>query len=397
MSTKFTLAEAKERLDRLDMLIGDPPSEDPQPIFLRCDMQEERMDDLQRIHNGHLLDLDERFGRQRAEETAAQACLTDRVTALEGEMALLKRALLSQRAPDEIQASKVRVPEPKPFQGVRDAKELGNFIWDVEQYLRATHIPLEEQVSLVSMYLAGDAKLWWRTKVMDDQCMGRQSAATWEAMKAELREQFLPSNTSWSARARLRRLWQTGTVREYVKEFSSLMLDIRDMSEEDRLFNFIAGLQTWAQVELRRQGVKDLPTAVAVAEGLVDLRDSASTSGADKGVGGTRQKPTEGRKPRPDRGAEQVAGQDPNLAGPMQCFVCKGPHRARDCPRKQKPLGTISTLEVAEDDVDDPVLAQLSSLRVVGGTTAGGSAKAKSTRTSTSSIGGECHDPGDNA
>ncbi|KAK4382000.1 RNA-directed DNA polymerase [Sesamum angolense] len=44
------------------------------------------------------------------------------------------------------------------------------------------------------------------------------------------------------------------------------------MSEEDKVFNFRSGLQTWAQTELRRQGVKDLPSAIAASNRLVDFR-----------------------------------------------------------------------------------------------------------------------------
>ena len=40
----------------------------------------------------------------------------------------------------------------------------------------------------------------------------------------------------------LKRLKQTGTVRDYVKDFSSLMLDIKNMSDDDKLFNFMFGL-----------------------------------------------------------------------------------------------------------------------------------------------------------
>ncbi|KAL0353967.1 UNVERIFIED_CONTAM: hypothetical protein Sangu_0978000 [Sesamum angustifolium] len=71
-------------------------------------------------------------------------------------------------------------------------------------------------------------------------------------MLKELNDQFLPCNTSWVARESLRNLRHTGTVREVVKEFNSLMLDVRDMSEEDKLFNFIIGLKPRAQTELRR-------------------------------------------------------------------------------------------------------------------------------------------------
>ncbi|KAK4381996.1 hypothetical protein Sango_2914700 [Sesamum angolense] len=54
-----------------------------------------------------------------------------------------------------------------------------------------------------------------------------------------------------------------GIVRDYVKKFNSLMLDLWDMSEEDKLLNFLSGLQAWAQTELRRQGVKDLSSVNA--------------------------------------------------------------------------------------------------------------------------------------
>lgn len=60
-----------------------------------------------------------------------------------------------------------------------------------------------------------------------------------------------------------------------------MLLDIKDMSDEDKLFNFLSGLQPWAQIEVRRQGAKDLPSAIATAEALVDLR-LASASEADK-------------------------------------------------------------------------------------------------------------------
>ena len=83
---------------------------------------------------------------------------------------------------------------------------------------------------LSSMYLTGDAKLWWRTRSEDDV---RPKIQTWEMLKRELKEQFLLGNTSWVARESLKRLRQTGSVRDYVKEFSSLMLDIKNISEED--------------------------------------------------------------------------------------------------------------------------------------------------------------------
>lgn len=44
------------------------------------------------------------------------------------------------------------------------------------------------------------------------------------------------------------------------------------MFEVDKLFSFMHHLLGWAQVELRRQGVKDLLATMATAEGLVDYK-----------------------------------------------------------------------------------------------------------------------------
>ena len=108
----------------------------------------------------------------------------------------------------------------------------------MEQYFIAARIPVGEQVAITTMYLIGDAKLWWRTRTSEDVATGRPKIDSWKILKKELNDQFLPTNTTWMAMESLKKLKQTGSVRDYVKEFSSLILDIKDMSEVDKLFNF---------------------------------------------------------------------------------------------------------------------------------------------------------------
>ena len=62
-------------------------------------------------------------------------------------------------------------------------------------------------------------------------------------MKREIKTQFFPKNVAYLALRKLRKLKQMGIVPEYVKKFSCLMLDIKDMSEEDKLFYFLEGLK----------------------------------------------------------------------------------------------------------------------------------------------------------
>ena len=47
---------------------------------------------------------------------------------------------------------------------------------------------------------------------------------------------------AWMAWESLKRLKQIGTIKDYVKEFSSLILNIKDMLEVDKLFEFIPEL-----------------------------------------------------------------------------------------------------------------------------------------------------------
>ena len=97
----------------------------------------------------------------------------------------------------------------------------------MEHFFKATHVMNEEKVSISSMYLLGDAKLWWRTKLEGDAESESHRITTYETLKREPKEQFLPTNAAWLAQESLRRLKHTGTVREYVKAFSCLMLDIK--------------------------------------------------------------------------------------------------------------------------------------------------------------------------
>ncbi|TYK18539.1 uncharacterized protein E5676_scaffold119G00390 [Cucumis melo var. makuwa] len=87
----------------------------------------------------------------------------------------------------EIPITKVKVPKPKLFYGVRDAKVSENFIFDLEQYFKARNtVTKEAKVTLAMMHLCEDVKLWCRSRYMDIQ-EGRCTIDTWNILKKELR------------------------------------------------------------------------------------------------------------------------------------------------------------------------------------------------------------------
>ncbi|TYK19243.1 uncharacterized protein E5676_scaffold1493G00440 [Cucumis melo var. makuwa] len=243
---------------------------------------------------------------------------------------LTMRAMANQApAGGAISVSKVKIPEPKPFCGARDAKALENYIFDLEQYFKATNTVTEE------------------AKIQEGRC----TVDTWDALKRELRSQFFPENVKILARRKLRDLRHTGEIREYVKQFAGLMLDIRDMSEKDKVFYFVEGLKPWARAKLYEQRVQDLTSAYAAAERLFDLtsdsqdvrRHQSSSPGRNRNSNPSSPKTARGEKcPSKDYRSHQSntgnTWQRPNNQSPpkrrLSCFICGRPHMARECPNK---------------------------------------------------------------
>jgi len=225
-------------------------------------------------------------------------------------LSLTMRAMANQApAGGAISVSKVKVPEPKPFCGARDAKALENYIFDLEQYFKATNTVAEEaKVTLATMHLSEDAKLWWRSRYVDIQ-EGRCTVDTWDALKRDLRSQFIPENVEILARRKLRELRHTGEIREYVKQFAGLMLDIQDMSEKDKVFYFVEGLKPWARAKLYEQRVQDLTSAYAAAERLFDLTSDSQDARRNQSYSPRRNRDSRPSTPKAV-GGDRRSGKD---------------------------------------------------------------------------------------
>ncbi|KAG6503122.1 hypothetical protein ZIOFF_035412 [Zingiber officinale] len=104
------------------------------------------------------------------------------------------------------------------------------------------------------------------------------------------------------------------------------------MLEEDKLFNFLVGMQPWAQAELRRQGVKDLPPTIVVAIDWLTLNQSVCRKFKKKVLnrkdGETVAKET-----------KETSVIDRFKRG---CFICNGDHKMRDCPKRGKLMELVA-------------------------------------------------------
>ncbi|RVW19627.1 hypothetical protein CK203_112377 [Vitis vinifera] len=161
--------------------------------------------------------------------------------------------------------SKVRVPELKGFNINRNVKELENFLWDIEQFFKDGR---RCKVGNAPNHHVGDSE---------------------EGIEGS----FLFHQHCMVVREALEKVQAHGSVREYVKEFSSLMLDIKNMSEEDKLFNSCrdckGGLrpnlgdkggkpvEKTTKVCSRPPGWQDASSAMALIEPVKALVDSGAT------------------------------------------------------------------------------------------------------------------------
>lgn len=94
--------------------------------------------------------------------------------------------------------------------------------------------------------------------------------------------------------------------------------------------------------------MRDLPLAIATADGLVDFRISSSSplqpkTGNDSGK--TSPSKRDGRRNK--GGSKKSKSGDSQEKKDLGCFICDGPHRAKDCPKRDKINAMVKKTEVA--------------------------------------------------
>ncbi|GJV01077.1 putative retrotransposon gag domain, aspartic peptidase domain protein [Tanacetum coccineum] len=235
------------------------------------------------------------------------------IEALQADMALCMRSLASGGG-NTNHGPKIDVPKPSPFVGKREARAVDDFLWEMEQYLEGVNVVDDaSKIKMATRYLKDTAALWWRRRYGDIE-RGTATIDTWAEFVADFKKQFYPENAKNEAKSRLRKLKQSGTIREYVKEFTTLVLEIPELSDQDSLFYFLDGLQGWAKTELERRGVQDLSTAIAHAEALIDFSTRRESSKPkDQKVNQEKGGGEKNAQPKVDPARKPPTGKDKNL------------------------------------------------------------------------------------
>jgi hypothetical protein len=136
------------------------------------------------------------------------------------------------------------------FDGARDRKVVDVWLAEMDDYLHAAKVGQNSAVEFAQSYLKGYVATWWRTVRQEE---GNNHGYTWEFFKERLESKFVPRNSNYSSRCKLRDLMNATNenLRHYVRAYSELMLEIRHMHELNRVCQFVMGLPTWAKRKLK--------------------------------------------------------------------------------------------------------------------------------------------------
>ncbi|GMI91050.1 hypothetical protein HRI_002774300 [Hibiscus trionum] len=341
-SSRDLLSSMEKRVARLETAMGNVQDtlEEADPRLKLIDTIKE---EVQGIIDDSVGTMNEKIEAFQDAMDAVKAEFAEEIKKLSIELLLYKNAVVNGMVGEAVVAKpRIDVPKLKEFKGSRAAQEVDNFIWGLEQYFRLMNIDDDStKVNQASVYLTDAALLWWRHRCAQVE-EGTLPMKTWKEFMFEFKEHFYPKNAQEEAREKLRQLKHDGNIREYVKRFTELRLQIQDMGEADAFYAFKSGLRQWVKLELNRIENLDLTKAMATAESLSEFEHKRSDA--------TKEKPRyKGSKDNPTRNESERSGKPPNFRRPLdrgrpfernngefKCYTCGGKHLARNCPNDGK-------------------------------------------------------------
>ncbi|CAA0830138.1 Unknown protein, partial [Striga hermonthica] len=130
------------------------------------------------------------------------------------------------------------------------------------QYFELNETDGPDRVRYAAYYLDGEANVWWQwlTRVY---CK-RQQIITWDIFERELLARFGTFDYHNYNEA-LPRIRQTGSLREYIREFEWLACRVRDWPEDALVGAFVGGLKFDLAAEVRLEKPDTMHDAMEVA------------------------------------------------------------------------------------------------------------------------------------
>uniref|UniRef100_A0A383WFM0 Ty3 transposon capsid-like protein domain-containing protein n=1 Tax=Tetradesmus obliquus TaxID=3088 RepID=A0A383WFM0_TETOB len=160
-----------------------------------------------------------------------------------------------------------RLKLPKPPETNGTTPSAINWCYKMETYLQAqnTDLNLPSTVTYAASFLKDSALNWWLRYQQEVAAGKRQPFANWAAFKQEFIDTFTPVKPDYNARNKLDRLSQTRSVFDYASHYNTLMLELPNMDEADRVHFFIKGLKPEIRMHVTLHTPATLHEAVELA------------------------------------------------------------------------------------------------------------------------------------
>jgi len=169
--------------------------------------------------------------------------------------------------------ARFQLAKPRNFDGAHDQKVVDVWLAEMEDYLHAAKVGRHSAVELAQSYLKGYVATWWRIVKQEE---GKNHGYTWEFFKERVETKFVPRNSDYISRCKLRDLVNATNenLRQYVRAYFELMLEIQHMHELDHVCQFVMGFSTWAKRKLEENWPSSLSETITKVEGFSDVRRS---------------------------------------------------------------------------------------------------------------------------
>jgi len=164
------------------------------------------------------------------------------------------------------------IPLPKPFKG--DSNDVQRFTNDIWSQAALRGISPEQWVAWASTLMEGTAKTWHTGLLIRRQC-----PATWPELVELLDAEFGDPDRERKARLRLQNLRHTGSVRDFKTRFQAICLELPDLTEREKVFQFTTQLNGTARYHVELLRPRTLAQAFQAAE-LGELASQRSGAGA---------------------------------------------------------------------------------------------------------------------
>jgi hypothetical protein len=135
------------------------------------------------------------------------------------------------------------VHKPDCFSGNTKTLSFREWVFQMENYMMATRIPVNARVPIAVSFLRGNAAIFWHARRQSLANEGKDPYV-WAVFTASMLDRYASRAPELIARAKLQSLRQNSlSIQEYITQFDECYMHIPTFDESDKIFRFLDGLR----------------------------------------------------------------------------------------------------------------------------------------------------------